>query len=119
MIRTILLSELGASPGNVRRSGDPQADLELKADIEACDLRNRRRRLQAMRFVKRAVIWRRAIVPASSARPARTSWTRASSSSSRKSRKEADVSLAAPRGGSCGRARTAFPRYRPGTANRN
>jgi hypothetical protein len=102
MIRTIPLSKLGVSPGNVRRSGDPQADLGLKADIEACDpLRTRRR----------------AIVPASSAPPARTSWTRASSSSSRKS--ETDVPLAAPRGGSCGRARTAFPRHRPGTANRN
>jgi ParB family chromosome partitioning protein len=35
MIRTIPLNKLVASPRNVRRSTDPQADLELKADIEA------------------------------------------------------------------------------------
>jgi ParB family chromosome partitioning protein len=35
MIKTIPLAKLIASPRNVRRSGDPQADLELKADIEA------------------------------------------------------------------------------------
>ena len=139
MIRTIPLNKLGASTGNVRRPGDPQADLELKADIEAPGLlRNlvvtsvakphgcfadeageRRRRAQAMRFVKRAVNWRRAVVPANSAPPTRTSWNPASSPSLRKSRKQPDVSLAAPRGGSCGRVRTAFPRHRPGTANRN
>jgi ParB family transcriptional regulator, chromosome partitioning protein len=35
MIKTIALNKLVASPRNVRRSSDPQADLELKADIEA------------------------------------------------------------------------------------
>ncbi len=35
MIKTITLNKLVASPRNVRRSSDPQADLELKADIEA------------------------------------------------------------------------------------
>ena len=35
MIKTIPLSKLVASPRNVRRSSDPQADIELKADIEA------------------------------------------------------------------------------------
>jgi ParB family transcriptional regulator, chromosome partitioning protein len=35
MIKSIPLNKLVASPRNVRRSGDPQADLELKADIEA------------------------------------------------------------------------------------
>jgi ParB family chromosome partitioning protein len=35
MIRTIPLSKLVPSPRNVRRAGDAQADLELKADIEA------------------------------------------------------------------------------------
>lgn len=35
MIRTIPLNKLVASPRNVRRATDPQADLELKADIEA------------------------------------------------------------------------------------
>jgi ParB family transcriptional regulator, chromosome partitioning protein len=35
MIRTIPLSKLVPSPRNVRRANDPQADLELKADIEA------------------------------------------------------------------------------------
>ncbi|MES2326267.1 MAG: ParB/Srx family N-terminal domain-containing protein, partial [Pseudomonadota bacterium] len=35
MIKTISLNKLVASPRNVRRSNDPQADLELKADIEA------------------------------------------------------------------------------------
>ena len=34
MIKTIPLNKLLASPRNVRRSSDPQADLELKADIE-------------------------------------------------------------------------------------
>ena len=34
MIKTIPLSKLVASPRNVRRSSDPKADLELKADIE-------------------------------------------------------------------------------------
>ena len=35
MIKTIPLTRLVASPRNVRRSSDPQADVELKADIEA------------------------------------------------------------------------------------
>lgn len=35
MIKTIPLSKLVASPRNVRRSSDPRADAELKADIEA------------------------------------------------------------------------------------
>ncbi|HEX4762054.1 MAG TPA: ParB/RepB/Spo0J family partition protein, partial [Sphingomicrobium sp.] len=35
MIRTIPLNKLVASPRNVRRTIDPQADLELKADIES------------------------------------------------------------------------------------
>lgn len=35
MIRTIPLSKLVSSPRNVRRHGDPEADLELKADIAA------------------------------------------------------------------------------------
>src|SRR6185312_13746798 len=35
MIRTIPLNKLVSSPRNVRRSSDPQADVELKADIEA------------------------------------------------------------------------------------
>lgn len=35
MIRTIPLNRLVASPRNVRRSSEGQADLELKADIEA------------------------------------------------------------------------------------
>jgi ParB family chromosome partitioning protein len=35
MIKTIPLNRLVASPRNVRRSSDPQADAELKADIEA------------------------------------------------------------------------------------
>jgi len=35
MINTISLNKLVVSPRNVRRSSDPQADLELKADIEA------------------------------------------------------------------------------------
>jgi len=35
MIKTIPLNKLVASPSNVRRSSDPQADLELRADIEA------------------------------------------------------------------------------------
>jgi ParB family chromosome partitioning protein len=35
MIKTITLNKLVASPRNVRRSSQPQADLELKADIEA------------------------------------------------------------------------------------
>jgi len=35
MIKTIPLNKLVASPRNVRRSSDPEADLELKADIEA------------------------------------------------------------------------------------
>ena len=35
MIKTIALNKLIASPRNVRRSSDPQANLELKADIEA------------------------------------------------------------------------------------
>ena len=35
MIRTIPLNKLVRSPRNVRRSSDEQADLELKADIEA------------------------------------------------------------------------------------
>jgi ParB family transcriptional regulator, chromosome partitioning protein len=35
MIKTIPLNKLVASPCNVRRSSDPKADLELKADIEA------------------------------------------------------------------------------------
>ena len=35
MIRTIPLNKLIPSPSNVRRSSDGQADLELKADIEA------------------------------------------------------------------------------------
>jgi ParB family chromosome partitioning protein len=35
MIKTIPLNKLVASPRNVRRSSDPQADVELKADIEA------------------------------------------------------------------------------------
>ena len=35
MIKTIPLNKLVPSPRNVRRSSDPQADLELKADIEA------------------------------------------------------------------------------------
>ena len=35
MINTIALNKLVASPRNVRRSSDPKADLELKADIEA------------------------------------------------------------------------------------
>jgi ParB family chromosome partitioning protein len=35
MIRTIPLNKLVASPRNVRRTGDAQADLQLKADIEA------------------------------------------------------------------------------------
>jgi ParB family chromosome partitioning protein len=35
MIKTIQLNKLVASPRNVRRSSDPQADLELKADLEA------------------------------------------------------------------------------------
>jgi ParB family chromosome partitioning protein len=35
MIKTIPLNKLVTSPRNVRRSSDPQADLELKADIEA------------------------------------------------------------------------------------
>jgi ParB family chromosome partitioning protein len=35
MIRTIPLNKLVPSPRNVRRVTDPQADLELKADIEA------------------------------------------------------------------------------------
>jgi ParB family chromosome partitioning protein len=34
MIKTVPLNKLIASARNVRRSGDPQADLELKADIE-------------------------------------------------------------------------------------
>ena len=34
MIKTIQLNKLVASPRNVRRSSDPQADLELRADIE-------------------------------------------------------------------------------------
>jgi ParB family transcriptional regulator, chromosome partitioning protein len=34
MIKTVPLNKLVASPRNVRRSSDPQADLELKADIE-------------------------------------------------------------------------------------
>lgn len=35
MIKTIPLNKLVASPRNVRRSSEPAADLELKADIEA------------------------------------------------------------------------------------
>ena len=35
MIKSIPLAKLRASPRNVRRSSDPNADLELKADIEA------------------------------------------------------------------------------------
>lgn len=35
MIKTIPLNKLVASPRNVRKAGDPQADLELKADIAA------------------------------------------------------------------------------------
>jgi ParB family chromosome partitioning protein len=35
MIRTITLNKLALSPRNVRRATDQQADLELKADIEA------------------------------------------------------------------------------------
>ena len=35
MIRTITLNKLVPSPRNVRRTTDEQADLELKADIEA------------------------------------------------------------------------------------
>jgi ParB family transcriptional regulator, chromosome partitioning protein len=35
MIKTIPLNKLIASPRNVRRSGDPQADAELRADIDA------------------------------------------------------------------------------------
>ena len=35
MIKTVPLNKLDASARNVRRSSDPQADLELKADIEA------------------------------------------------------------------------------------
>ena len=35
MIRTIPLNLLMPSPRNVRRVADPQADLQLKADIEA------------------------------------------------------------------------------------
>jgi len=35
MIKTISLDKLVVSPRNVRRSGDPKADAELKADIEA------------------------------------------------------------------------------------
>ena len=35
MIKSIPLNKLVASPRNVRRSGDAQADAELKADIEA------------------------------------------------------------------------------------
>ena len=35
MIKSIPLNKLVASPRNVRRAGDPQADAELKADIEA------------------------------------------------------------------------------------
>ena len=35
MIKSIPLNKLVASPRNVRRSSDPQADLELKADIHA------------------------------------------------------------------------------------
>jgi ParB family transcriptional regulator, chromosome partitioning protein len=35
MIKTIPLNKLLGSPRNARRSGDPQSDLELKADIEA------------------------------------------------------------------------------------
>ena len=35
MIKTIALNKLVASPRNVRRSSDPQADIELKADIES------------------------------------------------------------------------------------
>ncbi|HEX5259806.1 MAG TPA: ParB N-terminal domain-containing protein [Sphingomicrobium sp.] len=35
MIKTIPLNKLVDSPRNMRRSSDPQADLELKADIEA------------------------------------------------------------------------------------
>ena len=35
MIKTIPLNKLVASPRNVRRSSDPQADAELRADIEA------------------------------------------------------------------------------------
>lgn len=35
MIKTIPLNKLVASPRNVRRTGDAQADLQLKADIEA------------------------------------------------------------------------------------
>ena len=35
MIKTIPLNKLVASPRNVRRSGDAEADAELKADIEA------------------------------------------------------------------------------------
>ncbi|HEX5184983.1 MAG TPA: ParB/RepB/Spo0J family partition protein [Allosphingosinicella sp.] len=35
MIKTIPLGKLVASPRNVRRAADPQADLELKADIES------------------------------------------------------------------------------------
>jgi len=38
MIRTIPLNKLVPSPRNVRRTSDPQADLELKADIEARSL---------------------------------------------------------------------------------
>ncbi|HEX5258975.1 MAG TPA: ParB/RepB/Spo0J family partition protein [Sphingomicrobium sp.] len=35
MIKTIPLNKLVASPRNVRRTSDPQADAEIKADIEA------------------------------------------------------------------------------------
>lgn len=35
MLKTIPLSKLVPSPGNVRRTIDEQVDLELKADIEA------------------------------------------------------------------------------------
>jgi ParB family chromosome partitioning protein len=35
MIKTIPLNKLVASPRNVRRSSDSQADAELKADIHA------------------------------------------------------------------------------------
>ena len=35
MIRTIPLNKLVPSPRNVRRTTDEQADLQLKADIEA------------------------------------------------------------------------------------
>jgi ParB family chromosome partitioning protein len=35
MIKSIPLSKLLASPRNVRRPADEQADLQLKADIEA------------------------------------------------------------------------------------